>query len=159
MPNPSPTACPIQDIDAIDDTDPTTVTYTPLVIRILDNDKIANSTFSVIDLPIPANNGTCSIVFGGTAVTYTPNEGFTGIDSCDYMICDKGEECCDTATITITVTPPATNLPTRKPTPCPTNETPKTIPTAPPSDQPTKVSYEYKRKKDPRQRNNNKYDS
>ncbi|KAL7531417.1 hypothetical protein ACHAXR_004026, partial [Thalassiosira sp. AJA248-18] len=133
MPSPSltstPTACPVQGIDAIDDTDPSTYTNAPLVVHILDNDKDANSTISVIDIPTAASEGTCSIVFGGKAITYTPNEAFTGVDQCDYMICDEQEECCDTATLTISVMPPATNAPTTKPTPCPPGEEPTTEPT------------------------------
>ena len=139
----------MKNIDAVDDSDPTTVEYTPLVINILINDADQANT-KVTDIPSSAKNGTCSIVYNGAAVTYTPNAGFTGVDTCDYMICDDAEECCDTATITITVNEPSTNAPSRKPTPCPSNETaaivstpepttatPSTSPSVSPSEKPT----------------------
>ena len=99
----------------------------PIVIPILDNDI---DTVSVVDIPTAAANGTCSIVQRGTAVTYTPNEGFVGVDHCDYTACNEAvSPCCDTATITITVDEPN---PTKKPTSCPPADTnPNTTPEVP----------------------------
>jgi hypothetical protein len=55
---------------------------------------------------VPAN-GTVVNNADGT-ITYTPDPDYNGPDSFDYLICDK-DGACDTATVTIDVTP-GTNL-------------------------------------------------
>ncbi len=50
------------------------------------------------------NNGVASFVAGGT-ITYTPNDGFTGIDVITYQVCDNTARCA-TSTLTITVGDP-----------------------------------------------------
>jgi hypothetical protein len=48
------------------------------------------------------SNGTCEI--NGTVLTYTPNAGFTGTDSCDVGL-EDGDGSVAGATVTITVNP------------------------------------------------------
>ena len=55
-------------------------------------------------------NGTVTISSDGS-FEYTPNSGFTGIDSFTYTISD-GQGGTDTATVTVEVNPPANNNPT-----------------------------------------------
>jgi LPXTG-motif cell wall-anchored protein len=50
-------------------------------------------------------NGTV-VVNGNTTITYTPDPDWSGIDTFTYQVCDNGGiPLCDTATVTITVTP------------------------------------------------------
>ncbi|MEH6748504.1 MAG: gliding motility-associated C-terminal domain-containing protein [Maribacter arcticus] len=99
----------IEDLDVIDDV-VTTPIDTPIDIAILDNDFGIPSD-GTLTLTEPSN-GIVAINDGGTpddisddTVTYTPNDGFEGIDSIDYTVCDSMDNC-DTATITITVGEP-----------------------------------------------------
>ncbi|MCD9563422.1 Ig-like domain-containing protein, partial [Tenacibaculum maritimum] len=95
--------------DAVDDT-VTTTEDTAVIVGIYDNDN---------DIPTEGDltttdpeNGTVTIDDGGTPndpsddiVTYTPDEGFTGIDTFDYTICDNASPAnCSTATVTVEVT-------------------------------------------------------
>ena len=88
----------------------------PVTIAVLSNDFDLDLgdilTVSTISNP---TNGTITLSPTG-AYTYTPNPGFTGIDTFKYKICDNGTPVlCDTATVEIDVKPssaPATtNLP------------------------------------------------
>ena len=96
-------------LDVVDDV-VTTPIDTPIDIAILDNDFGIPSD-GTLTLTEPSN-GTIAINDGGTpddisddTITYTPNDGFEGTDSIDYMVCDTMGNC-DTATITITVGEP-----------------------------------------------------
>lgn len=44
-----------------------------------------------------------------TSLTYTPDPGFTGSDVFIYQVCDSGGECA-TATVTVAIEPPPTNV-------------------------------------------------
>ena len=98
---------------------------------VLDNDTPApGETLTLRSIIVAPENGDCFI--NQPQITYVPNRGFNGIDSCVYGVCDKQFQC-DTATITFTVgsvTPPTPTPPT-PPTPS-TNKTlaPTPFPTA-----------------------------
>jgi len=79
---------------------------TPVTIDVAYNDTDPNGNLdpsSAIEIAAPSN-GTLVNNSDGT-FTYTPNPGFTGSDNFVYEICDT-DPLCDTATVSITVTPP-----------------------------------------------------
>jgi len=94
---------------ALDDTD-TTPEDTPLNgIDLLANDTdIDGNNLTITTTPVTSTtNGTLVINANGT-YTYTPNPEFNGTDTFEYEVCDDGVNpnmLCDTATVTITVTP------------------------------------------------------
>jgi gliding motility-associated-like protein len=62
------------------------------------------------DVTVTPNHGTVVINLDGT-ITYTPDQGFTGIDSFTYQICDDGiPSLCDTAVVYVTVIPERPNI-------------------------------------------------
>jgi hypothetical protein len=72
------------------------------------NGSPAQHTFAQVT---DAASGSC--VLNGVTVTYTPNAGFTGTDSCEYSLTDAdGDDPSDTAnaTVSITVTGGSTGL-------------------------------------------------
>lgn len=73
-------------------------------ISVLDNDTPGNPNDSLFVKAITsgASNGICAISLSIDEVVYTPNNGFTGSDSCEYEACDS-IPLCDTAKVTITV--------------------------------------------------------
>jgi len=73
--------------------------------NILDNDIYESATLQLNRSPLvgPAN-GTVVINADGL-FTYTPNNGYEGIDHFVYEICDRSSGVCDNATVTITVLP------------------------------------------------------
>jgi len=74
-----------------------------------DSDPIEGDSLMMTTILVGANNGMTSINPDGT-VTYTPDNGFTGIDSLEYLVCDNGSPSqCTNAWIFITVN--ATNTP------------------------------------------------
>lgn len=83
----------------------------PLTLDVRTNDTAgppdeASQTLAVTpgSLTFPAN-GTAFLNVNGT-ITYTPAPDFFGVDSFDYQVCDSGiPPLCDTATVTVTVTP------------------------------------------------------
>ena len=103
-------------LDLVDDA-PTTDANTPVDVNALlnDNDIPSIGTIVVTD----PTNGTVSIDDNGTpndpsddVLNYTPDTGFSGIDTFDYTICDTATpQNCDTATVTVTVS----SLPDYKP--------------------------------------------
>ena len=99
-PSSRPTSSPIS-IDANDDSEITLVN-TPVIMKVLGNDAGAGGPLSVVKIEDAAANGTCDVIHGGSAVTYTPNYNFVGEDACAYQTCDD-EQRCDTATITLKV--------------------------------------------------------
>ncbi|HRK29120.1 MAG TPA: Ig-like domain-containing protein, partial [Chitinophagales bacterium] len=63
-----------------------------------------------ISISNPPAHGTVAVVNNGTedvAITYTPNPGYSGPDVLQYTVC-LPDGTCGTATVTITVIPPAT---------------------------------------------------
>ncbi|WKW45959.1 Ig-like domain-containing protein [Myroides sp. JBRI-B21084] len=89
---------------AIDDINNTFVN-TPVSGNVLTNDFDREGHTQSIDLTSvtqPAN-GTVQMNADGS-YTYTPNAGFTGVDTFTYTICDNGTpQACETATVTINV--------------------------------------------------------
>lgn len=68
-----------------------------------DNDQLVDNA-TISDVNDDEASGTAVIEEDGT-ITYTPAEGFSGVDSFIYTVCDDDDTPnCDTATITITVT-------------------------------------------------------
>ena len=77
---------------------------TPVDIPVLINDSDPDGDIiTVTTIITPPANGTVVINPDGT-ITYTPDPDFAGSDSFVYEICDPSG-LCDTATVTITVTP------------------------------------------------------
>jgi hypothetical protein len=106
----------------------TTQAQTPVTIAILSNDTDPDSSLNTqkISILTPPPNGNIIINRDGT-ITYTPNANFaTGTDILTYQVCDSGvPPQCDTAIVTITVTP-LTNYP-----PIANNDTTSTDPETP----------------------------
>ncbi|MEO1050716.1 MAG: gliding motility-associated C-terminal domain-containing protein [Bacteroidota bacterium] len=66
-------------------------------------DDIDLNSFEITNGPF---NGMVTVDAQNGSITYTPNEGFTGLDSIQYVICDAGFPIlCDTATIYISIQP------------------------------------------------------
>jgi hypothetical protein len=87
---------------ASDDTDATPRNVT-IVVDVLDNDtddddNLDPASLSIVTLSV---NATVTHLSDGT-VFYNPDQGFEGIDSFDYQICDTAAAC-DTATATVVV--------------------------------------------------------
>jgi gliding motility-associated-like protein len=95
---------------AVDDTVITSA-GTSIDIPVLNNDSDPDGdNFTVTGIPTGQNNGTVTVNGDGT-ITYTPSEGFVGVDSFTYQICDDGvPSLCDTATVYITVLPNRPNI-------------------------------------------------
>jgi len=83
---------------ADDDTD-TTSQGTSVTIDILGNDSDPDGDTLTVNSVTQGHNGT--VTNNGNDVTYTPNPGFTGVDSFSYTISD-GNGGTDTATVTVT---------------------------------------------------------
>jgi gliding motility-associated-like protein len=109
------TVLPVNDPPvAVNDAD-TTDEETPVTIDVVANDNDSLDPMGGIDPSsvdtIPGSgpaNGTISIDPVTGAITYTPDPGFNGTDTFDYVVCDSGNPLpalCDTATVTITVNP------------------------------------------------------
>ncbi|OYU81499.1 MAG: hypothetical protein CFE23_03265, partial [Flavobacterium sp. BFFFF1] len=88
------------------DDDEVTEPNTPIIIGVLSNDSGFLCTLnpsSVIILVQPLH-GTVQVNANGT-VTYTPNPGYTGIDTFNYQVCSKEyTSTCDDALVTIKIT-------------------------------------------------------
>ena len=101
-------------LDVVDDAF-STPENTPVDIDIFANDTgiPADGTFTYTN----PSNGTLVLNDGGTPdditddfLVYTPNDGFNGIDTFEYTVCDAFGNC-DTAVVTITVgTPPVLDV-------------------------------------------------
>ena len=106
-PNNEDTAPPI---DAVDDT-VSTMQNVPVDIEAYLND--INLPESITVSNTNPSNGVLTINDNDTpgnllddTIVYTPNTGFSGVDSFEYTICDAtNAENCDTATVTITIEP------------------------------------------------------
>ncbi len=84
---------------------------TPITIPVLVNDSDPEGQPLTVTFVTNPPNGTATIV--GNQVLYTPDPGFTGVDSFLYVICDAGTPTlCDTAMVGVTVgLPPYPNSP------------------------------------------------
>jgi len=92
------------------DHDTTNFNTTLNATTLLANDSdIVGQTITINTTPISnVTNGTLVINANGT-YTYTPNTGYSGIDSFIYSICDNGTPVlCDTAIVFIFINPPNT---------------------------------------------------
>ena len=77
----------------------TTPTNTPVQIPVLSNDPTKNLTIESTTQP---SNGTVKVNPDGT-VTYTPKDGFSGIDTFTYIATDaSGQPVVQTVTVTVT---------------------------------------------------------
>ncbi|MEM1166635.1 MAG: Ig-like domain-containing protein [Planctomycetota bacterium] len=98
------TVTPVNDPPVCNDDSATTSVDTPVEIDVLANDFDKDGdpleTGRIIVDPI---NGAAAINVSGT-ITYTPNAGFTGVDTFQYVVTD-GEFECAGATVTVTVNP------------------------------------------------------
>lgn len=132
---------------AIDDAE-TTEPSTPVMIPVLDDDDIRDGTTVTVTAITQPPNGTAVLNSDGT-VTYTPDDGFAGLDTFEYTICDlEGLEAagdtpanravfCSTATVEVvtpaplSITPPTTTPPDAE-APVVTTPTAATPVTSPP---------------------------
>ena len=73
---------------------------TPLLIDVLDNDSDPNGDPLTVT-SADASNGTVVINSDGT-LSYTPTDGFCGVDTITYVVCDQ-EPLCDGAFVFITI--------------------------------------------------------
>jgi gliding motility-associated-like protein len=94
---------PVPDAPVAVDDYATTTEYTAVDIPILDNDfdvetDINPGSVEIMTLP---GNGSVSVHPDGS-VTYTPNPGFFGVDSFQYVVCDS-TGLCDDAWVFVTV--------------------------------------------------------
>ena len=72
-----------------------------LLIDVLTNDRVAHFKAPItITAHTPADNGSAVLAFDGLAMNYTPNPGFSGVDTFTYTITDAIG---GTATATVTV--------------------------------------------------------
>jgi hypothetical protein len=87
---------------------------TPTTLSVLANDSDAENGIvtSSVSIITPSPNGTAVVNANGT-ITFTPNNGFTGVTTLVYEVCDNGTpSLCATATVTITISPAANVNPT-----------------------------------------------
>jgi VCBS repeat-containing protein len=89
--------------DAVNDT-ATTNAGTAVTTSVLANDNFEGSP--VVTNASNGTNGT--VTFNGTSTTYVPNAGFSGADSYSYTVTSGGVT--ETATVNVTVNPPANSL-------------------------------------------------
>jgi hypothetical protein len=78
---------------------------TPVIINVLANDSDPEgSALTVASVGTPANG---TAVNNGSSITYTPNTGFSGIDSFTYVARDADGALSNSATVTVSVAAPA----------------------------------------------------
>ncbi|MCG9911083.1 MAG: Ig-like domain-containing protein, partial [Flavobacteriales bacterium] len=104
------TVTPVNDPPLVNGDNATTPEDTPVVINVLANDTDIDGSLVPTSVAIVTgpSNGTVSINPVTGAVTYTPNANYNGPDSFIYIACDNGTPLpalCDTALVTINVTP------------------------------------------------------
>lgn len=79
-----------------------------VLIPALDNDSSSDDNIAYIYIAATPQYGTATI--NNNDFVYTPNDNYTGTDYFVYVICDESSpSLCDTAYVTITVTPQAIN--------------------------------------------------
>ena len=121
-----------------------TLVDTPVTSDVLGNDEQAESlTLDIRNILTQAASGTC--MKDGDGVTYTPDAGFVGSDSCEYTVCVTGSDtACATATLTIDVSAAPTSNPSRSPSLSPSKsptQQPSTVPTESPSKEVSKLTF------------------
>lgn len=92
----------VSGVDAFED-EASTEEDTEVIISVMDNDLMGNnSTFNYEVITAPTNG---SAAFNSDAtITYTPNAGFTGLDSLQYQICSEAcPDICDQAWVYVQV--------------------------------------------------------
>jgi len=96
----------INDAPALVDDNETIIEDSSLSSDVSPNDSDVESALTYNTSPVtPPANGTLTLNTDGT-YTYTPNADFSGTDTFEYEACDNGTPVlCETATVTITVTP------------------------------------------------------
>ena len=94
---------------AVDDVE-TTTENTPVVINVPQNDSDPNDDLNLGSVGMTGllqpSDGVINNINGSTGeITYTPNNGFTGVDQFEYYICDLSNPTvlCDTALVTVYV--------------------------------------------------------
>ncbi len=97
------TVDPVNDAPAAVDDDATAAEDTSVDIPVLGNDSDVDGDTLTVDAVTQPANGTVVINDNGT-VTYTPDPDFNGTDTFTYTVCDP-DGLCDTATVTVDVTP------------------------------------------------------
>lgn len=77
---------------------------TPVAVAATQNDfdSFGGDLLTLSSISNTPQHGTANII--GNTINYTPNNGFMGIDSLNYVVCDNGNpSLCDTATVVIYV--------------------------------------------------------
>ena len=92
------------------DTSPTTPTGTPVTITVPVSDP--NNDMLTVTVTTPPANGTTTV--SGTTIHYTPNAGFSGVDTFEYTVSD-GQGGSTTATVRVGVGVGAPPPPPRRP--------------------------------------------
>jgi hypothetical protein len=75
-----------------------TAAGTPVTLHVLANDQITGGT-GVLTVSSPPANGSASV--SGTAITYSPNAGFNGLETFFYQVCIGST--CATAAVDVQV--------------------------------------------------------
>ncbi|MGQ3014010.1 MAG: tandem-95 repeat protein, partial [Flavobacteriales bacterium] len=99
---------PLNDAPVANNDNATTPEDMPVVINIPNNDTDVDGNLDLTSVTVTngPSNGTVSIDPVTGEVTYTPNPNYNGPDNFTYSICDTGMPVlCDTAIVTINVTP------------------------------------------------------
>ena len=81
----------------------TTPGNTPVNIPVLSNDTGDITPSTIIKLTDPPNGAI--IKNPDNTFTYTPNPGFSGVDTFTYQVCNSDSTVCTSATVTVTVLP------------------------------------------------------
>jgi hypothetical protein len=98
-------APPVAMNDGVSTTEDLQLTFNPLVN---DTDLDNNINPASVMVVAPSANGMVNINAVTGAITFTPNANYNGTTTFTYSVCDLGTPVyCDTATVTVTVTPVA----------------------------------------------------
>ncbi len=98
----------VNDAPVANDDSATTPEDTPVAIDVTANDTDVDGNLDPTSVTVTSGpaNGAVAVDPVTGAVTYTPDADFNGTDSFTYEVCDDGTPVlCDTATVTVTVTP------------------------------------------------------
>ncbi len=96
---------PVNDKPVANDDAITTVEETPVTITVLANDSDVEGGLNNPTVISQPANGAVVVNADGT-ITYTPDNGFNGVDTFIYAVCDTSlPSLCDTAVVIVTVNP------------------------------------------------------
>ncbi len=101
------TVTPVNDAPVANDDTATTAEDNAVTVNVLANDTDIEGNINPASVTVvagPSNGAITSINPATGEITYQPNLNFNGSDSFTYQVCDTGG-LCDTATVTVTVTP------------------------------------------------------